>query len=179
MLVVRRELVDGEEHVYAPTVVWTGDLGTGTSSYRAYSRAHEIRHDQKVTIPATSDTAFRGDPSRWTPEDLLVASLSECHMLTFLHLAADAGVCVRGYTDTAIGVMREESDGGGHFESVILRPAVTVAAEADPSFLYGLHQRAHELCFIASSMNFPVRHEPTFTIVSPEAAPEDVPDVDR
>lgn len=165
----------GREHIYASTIVWTGDLGTGTSGYRSYSRAHEVRHPEKATIAGSSDAAFRGDPSRWNPEDLLVASLAECHMLSFLHLAADAGVCVRGYVDRAVGVMREGSDGGGHFESVTLRPAVTVAGEVSAESLHALHDKAHQLCFIASSVNFPVGHEPSVSTVLPVGAASELP----
>lgn len=151
------------EHVYCSTVAWTGNLGTGTSDYRGYSRANEIHHTDKVTIPGSSDASFRGDPSRWNPEDLLVASLAQCHMLAFLHVAADHGVCVTSYTDTPIGTMLETPDGGGYFESVILRPAVTIS-DGDPTQLGMLHERAHQACFIASSVNFPVTHEATATV---------------
>jgi organic hydroperoxide reductase OsmC/OhrA len=141
-------------------VTWTGDQGTGTSGYRAYARDHEITTNGKPPLPGSSDPTFRGDPARYSPEDLLVASLSSCHMLWYLHLCADAGIVVTGYEDDAVGVMAEGSDGGGRFTSVTLRPTVTLtrgdAAEAER-----LHGRAHALCFIANSVKFPVRCEPT------------------
>lgn len=149
------------EHRYAVDVVWTGDRGRGTESVRAYDRAHEIRIDGKPPIPASSDPAFRGDPSRHNPEELLVASLSSCHMLWFLNLCAVAGVVVTAYEDRALGVMDEEADGGGSFREVVLRPHVTVARPEMTEPAAALHERAHALCFIARSVNFSVRHEPS------------------
>jgi organic hydroperoxide reductase OsmC/OhrA len=146
-------------HRYETTVTWTGNTGTGTSSYRDYQRAHEISADGKPMIPGSSDPAFRGDPARWNPEELLVAALSQCHMLSFLSLCAVEGVVVTGYRDHAAGTMAETPDGGGHFEQVVLRPAVSFASPADAERAAELHERAHHLCFIASSVNFPVHCE--------------------
>ncbi len=143
---------------------WTGDRGSGTSGYRAYARDHVVSAPGKPDLPGSSDPRFRGDPARWSPEELLVAALSQCHMLWYLHLAAVAGVVVTGYVDDASGTMVLEPDGGGQFTEVVLRPAVTVAA---PSMVDGagpLHAEAARLCFIARSVNFPVRHEPTVTV---------------
>lgn len=146
-------------HTYATVVRWTGNTGTGTSGYRAYHRDHEISAPGKPTLPGSSDRAFRGDPARYSPEDLLVASLSSCHMLWFLHLCADAGIVVTEYVDDASGLMVETDDGGGHFTEVTLRPRVTIA-KGDPAVTAKLHERAHDLCFIASSVSFPVECEP-------------------
>lgn len=148
-------------HTYSTRTEWTGNLGTGTSGYRAYTRDHEISTAGKSAIPASSDPAFRGDPSRYNPEELLVASLSSCHMLWYLHLCADAGVVVTNYADDATGTMAETEDGGGHFVEVTLRPRVRVAAGADRDLAARLHDRAHHLCFIANSVNFPVTCEPS------------------
>lgn len=150
----------GREHGYRVRVVWTGDLGTGTSGYRAYSREHEITVEGKPVLPGSSDPAFRGDPSRYNPEELLVASLSACHMLWYLHLCADAGIVVTGYLDRADGTLAEDPDGGGRFTEVFLRPEVTIRGEADRALAVALHERAHERCFTARSVNFPVRCEP-------------------
>lgn len=147
-------------HRYTVAVVWTGNLGEGTAAYRAYGRDHEVAAPTKPTIPGSSDPAFRGDATRWNPEELLVAALSQCHMLAFLHLAADAGVVVTAYQDRAEGSMAEDGAGGGRFTEVVLRPQVTVADAAVVDRVDALHHRAHELCFIASSVNFPVRCEP-------------------
>lgn len=148
-----------KEHRYAATIRWTGNRGTGTSSYRAYGRDHEISAGEKPSLPGSSDPAFRGDGARWNPEDLLVCALSACHMLTYLHLCADAGIVVTAYEDRAEGTMRETSDGGGRFAEVVLRPRVSVAS-GDPIAARRLHEEAHRLCFIASSVDFPVRCEP-------------------
>jgi organic hydroperoxide reductase OsmC/OhrA len=148
-------------HTYRATTTWTGNLGEGTRTYRAYSRNHDITVAGKAPLLCSSDPAFRGDPARHNPEELLVASLSGCHMLWFLHLCAEAGVVVTDYRDEATGTMAETADGGGHFTEVVLRPQVRVAASADTQQIDALHHRAHALCFIASSVNFPVRCEAT------------------
>ncbi|GGD28295.1 OsmC family protein [Aureimonas glaciei] len=145
-------------HRYATTVRWTGNRGTGTSAYGAYDRAHEISAAGKPTIAGSSDPAFRGDRARWSPEDLLLASLSACHQLWYLHLCSRDGVVVTAYEDAAEGEMAEGGDGGGRFVSVTLRPRVTLAAGADAGRAGVLHEEAHALCFIANSVNFPVGH---------------------
>jgi organic hydroperoxide reductase OsmC/OhrA len=145
---------------YDVEVAWTGDLGGGTASYRDYSRAHEISAVGRPVISGSSDPHFRGDREAWNPELLLVASLSSCHMLWYLHLCADAGVVVRDYRDHAEGRMQLESNGRGRFDSVLLRPEVTVEHAATIDAARHLHDLAHERCFIASSVNFPVAHEP-------------------
>ena len=157
-------------HTYAVTTTWTGNRGTGTSSYRAYDRAHDIAVPGKPVLPASSDPAFHGDAVRHNPEDLLVASLSSCHMLWYLHLCAADGLVVLDYRDTAEGVMVERADGGGAFREVVLRPEVTFAPGADPDRARALHADAHAKCFIANSVNFPVRHEPVSHVARPAAA---------
>ena len=146
---------------YALTTVWTGDRGEGTRSPRAYARDHEVRIDGKPTLLGSSDPSFSGDPARHNPEELLVAALSSCHMLWYLDLCARARVVVVGYEDRATGLMTEEADGGGVFTEVVLRPQVTVADAAMSETAQAQHGRAAELCFIARSVRFPVRHEPT------------------
>jgi organic hydroperoxide reductase OsmC/OhrA len=142
------------EHHYRLTTTWTGNLGVGTSDYRAYSRNHEIRIQGKPSpLPGSSDPAFRGDPSRYTPEELLVASLSTCHMLWFLHLCADAGIVVIEYEDAASGIMAEHPDGSGEFTSVVLRPRAVITDPTRIPAAMSLHPRAHDLCFIARSVN--------------------------
>ena len=160
-------------HDYQIDVTWTGNRGTGTSGYRDYSRDHEIAAAGKPSIPGTSDPAFRGDPTRYSPEDLLVASLSACHMLWYLHLCADAGIAVVEYVDRAVGKMEESSDGGGRFTEVVLAPLVRVRSGADTALAESLHDRAHEKCFVASSVNFPVLCRPVVEVAE-QAAPTTV-----
>ena len=149
------------EHHYAIEVEWQGDRGEGTSGYRAYGRRHIVRAAGKTHhIDGSSDRAFHGDRERWNPEELLLAALSECHMLSYLHVATRHGVIVRGYTDAAIGTMNEDGRGGGAFTEAVLRPRVVVS---DPSMLAvadEIHAEAAEKCFIAASVNFPVHHAP-------------------
>jgi organic hydroperoxide reductase OsmC/OhrA len=147
-------------HRYELTVAWTGNRGAGTADYRAYARTHEVTADGKAAIAGSSDPVFRGDRDRWNPEELLVAALSQCHMLAYLHLCAVNGVVVTAYTDRPTGTMAETADGGGHFVEVVLQPEVTVAEPDQIERAQALHKEAHEKCFIASSVNFPVRHEP-------------------
>jgi organic hydroperoxide reductase OsmC/OhrA len=150
-----------KSHNYSLTVKWTGNRGTGTSDYRSYDRNHVIQSELKADIDGSSDPAFRGDKTRYNPEDLLVASLSSCHMLAYLHLCAVGGVVVTAYVDHASGNMVETSDGGGHFIEVTLKPVVTVKDGSMIDKANELHHKAGELCFIASSVNFPVKHQPT------------------
>jgi organic hydroperoxide reductase OsmC/OhrA len=147
-------------HTYDVWVSWTGNRGTGTSGYRAYDRDHDVSAHGRPTIAGSSDPAFRGDARRWNPELELTAALSQCHMLWYLHLCATAGVTVTDYTDDAHAIMAETDDGGGHFTEVVLRPRVTVAAQEMIETAASLHQDASARCFIANSVNFPVRHEP-------------------
>jgi len=149
-----------KQHKYETTVRWVGNKGTGTSAYRAYSRDHDIRSPGKPAIPGSSDPAFRGDAARYNPEEMLVASLSTCHMLWYLHLCAVNKVVVLGYEDRPAGIMEETEDGGGRFLEVTLRPQVTVTPQSDLETAGRLHHDAHEKCFIASSVNFPVGCEP-------------------
>lgn len=149
-------------HTYPATITWTGNQGTGTNSYRAYRRDHEIAFPGKAILPGSSDAAFRGDPARYNPEEMLVAALSTCHLLAYLHACATAGVVVTGYIDRAEGTMEEDAVGGGRFTGVILRPEVTIDPESDLDAARHAHHTAHERCFIANSVNFPVDVEPTF-----------------
>jgi organic hydroperoxide reductase OsmC/OhrA len=155
---------------YHVRVIWTGNQGTGTRDYRSYSRAHEIRVPGRPVIQGSADPAFRGDESAHSPEDLLVAALSACHMLWYLHLCADAGIVVQAYDDGATGRMAVSGDGGGRFEEVTLHPVVTVAPGADLEEALRLHTDAHRHCFIANSVNFPVRLDPRTEV---EEAPGD------
>lgn len=147
------------QHHYNLTIKWTGNTGSGTSHYREYERSHTISADQKADILGSSDPAFRGDKTRHNPEDLLVASLSSCHMLWYLHLCSEHGVVVVDYVDSATGIMQETADGGGYFTSVTLHPVVTVADASMIETANALHEKANKLCFIANSCNFPVEHQ--------------------
>lgn len=151
-------------HEYAVTVTWTGNKRAGTTGYGEYSRAFELEAEGKHAIAGSSDPAFRGDEGRWNPEQLLIGSLSACHKLWFLHLAAVAGVVVTGYVDHAEGHMRTTPGAEtGRFELVTLRPRVTIKAASDASGIAALHADAHRRCFIANSVNFPIRCEPVTT----------------
>jgi len=146
-------------HLYQIEVQWTGNRGQGTSNYRAYERSHEIKIEGKPSILGSSDPAFRGDKTRYNPEELFIASLSTCHMLWYLHLCAEERIVVVNYLDKATGTMIETEDGVGQFIEVLLKPVVTISESSDPALAAQLHEKAHHLCFIANSVNFPVRCE--------------------
>ncbi len=154
--------MSAHNHTYQVQVTWTGNTGSGTARPAAYSRNHEITAIGKPMIVGSSDPAFRGDPARWNPEELMVVALSQCHMLWYLGLCAKHGVVVTAYTDAAEGTMREHADGSGEFTQVILRPRITLANPADRDLADARHHEAHEMCFIARSVNFPVHVEATY-----------------
>ena len=153
------------QHNYAITVTWTGNTGEGTLGYRAYERSHSIIAQNKSAILGSSDPFFRGDKTMYNPEDLLVSSLSACHMLSYLHLCAAGGIIVTAYIDHATGTMVETSNGGGYFTEVTLNPIVTVTESSMIEHANELHKKANELCFIASSVKFPVHHKLTCNAV--------------
>lgn len=151
-------------HLYRVEIHWTGNTGLGTQSYSTYDRAHTIGVADKPTIEASADPAFRGDKTKYNPEELLVASLSSCHMLWYLHLCATAQVVVTRYIDYPIGTLMESGDGGGQFSKVLLRPIVTIAPQGDPAVAAQIHDQAHQKCFIANSVSFPVQCEPSIQL---------------
>lgn len=153
-----------KQHRYRVTVEWTGNRGKGTSTYTGYDREHVIRSGDKATIAGSADPAFRGDPARWNPEELLLASISACHKLWYLHLCCVAGIVVTHYTDAAEATMEEDATGAGHFTSAILRPRVVIQAGGDTAKAADLHHDANRYCFIANSVNFPIGCEPVVLI---------------
>jgi len=148
-----------KQHNYEIEVVWTGSRGVGTTAYTSYDRDHEIRRAGKPAVPGSSDPNFRGDPSRYNPEEMLVASLSACHMLWYLHLCAVNGIVVTAYDDNATGTMTDNGD-GGEFVEVTLHPRVSITASSDETKAKALHADAHHRCYIANSVKFPVRNMP-------------------
>ena len=149
-----------KSHNYQIHLNWTGNKGKGTLTYRDYERDYDLRAGDKPVIEGSSDPVFRGDPSRHNPEEMLLMSLSSCHMLWYLHLCSVNKIVVEKYTDKAEGVMNENPDGSGEFKEVTLRPEVTISA-GDIELAESLHHKASEMCFIARSMNFAVRHKAT------------------
>lgn len=149
-----------KEHRYTAAVTWTGNLGEGTRSYKGYARHYDIACPGKPILRSSADPAYLGDSERHNPEDLLVAALSACHMLWYLHLCAVGEVAVTAYRDVADGVMRTNPDGSAQFEKVTLRPHVTIARDSCAETAMRLHERANAMCFIARSVNFPVEHIP-------------------
>ena len=150
-----------KNHQYKLTTVWTGNSGTGTSAYRAYERSLTVSAENKADILCTSDTAFNSDKTKHNPEELLLASISSCHLLWYLHLCSEAGVIVTEYKDHAVGTMIETADGGGHFTEVTLHPSIMVSDESMIIEAIALHKDANKLCYIANSCNFPILHKPT------------------
>ncbi|MFL5483791.1 MAG: OsmC family protein [Gemmatimonadaceae bacterium] len=152
------------EHGYKARLIWDGNLGDGTSTYGGYGRKYRVQIDGKPELKGSADPMFRGDRDAYNPEDLFVASLSACHLLSYLALCARSKINVVAYEDDASGVLKLRPDGGGSFESVILRPVVTITPESDERRAMELHETAHDLCFIAASVSIPVQHEPQIRI---------------
>ena len=152
------------EHRYDVTVEWTGNRGAGTESYRAYGREYVIRAEGKPAIPGSSDPAFRGNPDRWNPEELLVAAASACHKLWYLHLASEAGISVLAYRDEAVGVMVEDAEVGDRMSEIVLRPHVTIRAGDDVDLALRVHHDVPARCAIANSVTCPIRHEPVVEV---------------
>jgi len=148
------------DHRFVASLVWTGDRGSGTSATRAYGRDHVVSVPGKPDLQASAARVFHGDADRWNPEEQLIAALAGCHLMSYLYVAVANGIVVTAYEDAAEGTLTTTPDGGGRFTEVVLRPVVTIR-EGDPELAQSLHAEANRLCFIASSMNFPVRHEPT------------------
>ena len=156
-----------KQHIYRCELEWTGNDGQGTKTYSSYRRDHVVRVNGKPPIAASSDPTFCGDKTRYNPEELLVASLSSCHMLWYLHLCAVNNITVLEYRDSAEGVMRENQDGSGEFTGVTLKPQVRIAEASKLAEAEGLHHKAHSLCFISRSVNFPV--ETSATVMGDQA----------
>ncbi len=148
------------QHNYTTTVKWTGNKGKGTSNYREFERSHIISIDNKPDILCSSDPAFLGDKTKYNPEELLLASLSSCHMLWYLHLCSESNIIVTKYLDNATGIMIEKSNGSGYFSEVTLNPTVIVTENSMIEKAIELHKKANELCFIANSVNFKIFHNP-------------------
>ncbi len=144
------------EHKYTSTITWTGNTGEGTVGYRKYSRDHELSVEGKAVVPLSSDPSFRGDSSRLNPEELLLSSLSSCHMLWYLHLCAENGIVVQRYIDRAEGIMEDDGDGSGAFTKVVLYPEIRIESPENKNIANELHHEAHNMCFIANSVNFEV-----------------------
>lgn len=152
-----------KQHLYTSQLEWTGNLGNGTNDYKSYSRNHSLSVVGKPIILGSSDPNFRGDATRYNPEELMMSSLSACHMLWYLHLCAVNEVVVLEYSDQATGIMVEHVDGSGEFTEATLKPMVKVKEAAMKSRAFELHDEAAKMCFIARSVNFKIRHEPVIT----------------
>jgi organic hydroperoxide reductase OsmC/OhrA len=151
-------------HHYKINVKWTGNKGTGTSKYDAYERSHVLNIDGKKTIECSSDAPFRGDVHFHNPEDMLLYSLSACHMLWYLHLCADAGIMVIEYTDNAEGTLTMVKDGASKFTEATLHPTIKITDASQIEKAISLHHEAHKKCFIANSCNFEMKHKPIITV---------------
>lgn len=151
------------DHTYSLELDWLGNRGKGTTGYRDYGRETVVRVEGKPDLLGSADPTFRGDAERWNPEELLVAALAQCHLLSYLHVAVTNGIVVTGYRDEAVGTMAQEGV-GGHFTRVLLRPVVTIADPAQVDLARQIHHDASAACFIAASVNFPVDHEPRIEV---------------
>lgn len=153
-------------HDFVSSIVWTGNRGEGTRSYKGYDRTWDIAFPGRDVIHCSNDPLLGGDPDKMNPEDLLISALSACHMLWYLHLASNAGIIVTGYSDDPVGHGETLPNGAGRFLAAILRPKISVQEGANLELAAELHQKVHAFCFIARSVNFPISYEPTFNLVA-------------
>lgn len=151
-----------KEHNYTIAMEWTGNTGQGTKDYRSYERSFAITHEEKPILAGSSDPLFRGDPKKWNPEELLLASLASCHMLWYLHLCSDHKIIVTKYLDRPTAIMMIDSSGKGYFKEATLNPLITITDATRIADAEGLHEEAHHKCFIANSINFPLSILPKF-----------------
>lgn len=152
-----------QEHTYTTRIVWTGDRGEGTTHYHSYDRTWNIAIPGKPVIECSNDPLLGGDPSRPNPEDLLISALSACHMLWYLHLASQAEMIVRGYTDQPVAIGETEPDGAGRFLKATLRPHIIVAPGTNLKTADELHPQIHQFCYIARSVCFPIEYQATYS----------------
>jgi len=152
-----------KEHLYTATVTWTGNQGDGTSDYKAFTRDYDIICAGKPIVKGSADPGYLGDVTRHNPEDMLLAALSACHMLWYLHLCTVSKVVVTAYEDAAEGKMLTNPDGSGEFTNVTLKPRITITSDSDAAIAASLHDKANAMCFIARSVNFAVEHAAEIT----------------
>lgn len=148
------------EHRYESQIRWTGNTGSGTRTYSGYDRTWSVEVPGKAPIPCSNDPLLGGDPALMNPEDLLLSSLSACHMLWYLHLASQNKIEVTAYCDTPQGVGQVDADGSGEFTAATLQPQVTITPGSDAGRAQALHWDIHKYCFIARSVKFPISYAP-------------------
>jgi organic hydroperoxide reductase OsmC/OhrA len=158
----------GEAHYHAK-LVWSGGALGPTKSVDSYSREFRAELEGKPPLRGSADPAFHGDPALYNPEDLLLSALSACHMLSYLAVCAHAGIVVLSYEDAAVGTLARR-DGKVRFVDVLLRPKVALEPGGNIEKARALHQKAHDICVIVNSVNFPVRHEAEVIFASESAA---------
>lgn len=149
------------EHNYKVTAEWTGNKGDGTKNVKTYNRSHTVSIEGKPELFLTTDNPHVGDKTKLNPEDLLVTAISSCHLLSYLYVCSLEGVVITSYTDNATGIMIEQASGGGSFKDITLNPICYLANESMVKKAIELHHKAHEICYIANSVNFEVKCNPT------------------
>jgi organic hydroperoxide reductase OsmC/OhrA len=150
------------EHEFSCQTEWTGNRGEGTSGLRKFDRTWSISTPGRAVVEGSADPQFGGKADRPNPEDLLMASLSACHMLWYLHLATVAGIVVQSYVDKPVGYGEVEKSGVGRFLRATLRPHIVLAAGTDQAKADAIHHEIHKYCFIARSVNFPIDYAPSY-----------------
>ena len=153
------------EHQFDTRIVWTGNVGQGTRTYRGYERTWEVAVAGRAPILCSNDPRLGGDPKKMNPEDMLLSALSACHMLWYLHLASDAGIIVESYEDSPVGHAESDPSGAGRFTSAVLRPQIGVAPNTDLARADAIHHKIGKVCFIARSVAFPIDHQATYKVV--------------
>ncbi len=146
-------------HIFKAELKWTSEQNTHQETKKIYSKSHQIKIEGKPALDVSAAKAFKGDPSLYNPEDLLLSSLVSCHMMSYLYVCSQNGIEVLEYTDNAEATLEVFPDGSGRFVAVRLYPKVKISNSDQIGLALDLHFKANQLCFIANSCNFPVLHE--------------------
>lgn len=149
------------KHIFKVALSWFSTEKVASPKSKVYSKSHHISIEGKSDLAISAAKAFKGDPSLYNPEDLLLSSLVSCHMMSYLYLCDQNNIEVISYTDHAEAILEVNSDASGRFVEVILKPAVVILNPEQIALALDLHKKANQLCFIANSCNFPVMHMPT------------------
>lgn len=152
-------------HLFKATLNWSSNKKQEETISKFYNKSHQIKIEGKPVLDISAAKAFKGDPSLYNPEDLLLSSLVSCHMMSYLYVCSQNGIEVLEYSDNAEATLEVSPDGSGRFTEVRLKPKVKISNPDKVELALELHTKANKLCFIANSCNFPVLHEASFEVV--------------
>ena len=147
-------------HLFKVALNWIKKEPQTDSSTRIYTKSHHISIEGKPDLEVSAAKAFKGDPNLYNPEDLLLSSLTSCHMMSYLYCCMQYKIEVISYQDHSEATLQVNPDGSGKIVKVDLFPEIIISNSSQIELALSLHKKANELCFIANSCNFPVYHHP-------------------